>query len=81
MGRADIAKFKSLPHSGTSAGTPKPKKPKLPRTKTASAAFNVKRIGKGVNTFGRIYLKSNLKIPAPEILAYSIKVSSFIRIV
>ena len=38
VGIAASARLRSLPHSGTSAGTPKPKKPKLPNTKTASAA-------------------------------------------
>ena len=55
VGRAASARFKSLPHSGTSAGTPRPKKPRLPKTKTASAAFKVSTIGKGVITFGSKY--------------------------
>ena len=33
VGNAARARLRSLPHSGTSAGTPKPKKPKLPKTK------------------------------------------------
>ena len=57
VGKAESARFRSLPHSGISAGTPNPKKPKLPKTKTASAAFNVKRIGNGFRIFGKIYLK------------------------
>ena len=60
VGRAESARLRSLPHSGTSAGTPKPKKPKLPNTKTASAAFNVIRIGNGVITFGNIYFNTTL---------------------
>ena len=74
VGKADKARLRSPPHSGTSAGTPKPKKPKLPNTKTASAALRVNRIGKGVNTLGKIYLKIILTKFAPEILAASTKV-------
>jgi len=65
VGKAERARFRSLPHSGTSAGTPSPKNPRLPNTKTASAAFKVSRIGKGVITFGRIYLKIILLKSAP----------------
>ena len=81
VGRAARARLRSLPHSGTSAGTPNPKKPKLPSTKTASAAFNVRRIGKGVITFGNIYLKIIVLTSAPETLAASTYVSDFINIV
>ena len=65
VGSAARARFRSLPHSGTSAGTPKPKKPKLPNTKTASAAFKVRRMGNGVITFGKIYLKTIVLTSAP----------------
>ena len=79
VGSAARARLRSLPHSGTSAGTPKPKKPKLPKTRTASAAFNVRRMGKGVITFGRIYLKTIVLTLAPETLAASTYVSDFIN--
>ena len=69
VGKAAIARLRSLPHSGISAGTPKPKNPKLPKTKTASAAFRVKRIGSGVIIFGTIYFAITLRSVAPEILA------------
>ena len=81
VGRAASARLRSLPHSGTFAGTPNPKKPKLPNTKTASAAFKVRRIGKGVITFGSIYLKIIVLTSAPETLAASTYVSDFINIV
>ena len=71
VGKAARARFKSLPHSGTSAGTPRPKNPKLPNTRTASAAFRVSRIGNGVITFGRIYLKIIVLTLAPETWAAS----------
>ena len=71
VGRAARARFKSLPHSGISAGTPRPKNPQLPKTKTASAAFKVSTIGKGVITLGRIYLKIIVLRSAPETLAAS----------
>ena len=79
VGSAARARLRSLPHSGTSAGTPKPKKPKLPNTKTASAAFKVRRMGNGVITFGRIYLKTIVLTSAPETLAASTYVSDFIN--
>ena len=72
VGNAVRAKFKSLPHSGTLAGTPNPKKPKLPSTSTESAAFNVNKTGKGVITFGNIYLIITFMVLTPEILAASI---------
>ncbi len=81
VGNAARARLRSLPHSGTSAGTPKPKKPKLPNTKTASAAFNVRSMGNGVITFGRIYLKTTVLTSAPETRAASTYVSDFIDIV
>ena len=81
VGRAARARLRSLPHSGTSAGTPKPKKPKLPKTNTASAAFKVRRIGNGVMTFGRMYLKIIVLISAPETCAASTYVCDFIKIV
>ena len=73
VGKAASARFKSLPLS-TSAGTPSPKKPKLPKTKTESAAFKVRIIGKGVITFGSIYLKMIVLTSAPETFAASTKV-------
>ena len=81
VGKAARARFKSLPHSGTSGGTPRPKNPKLPNTKTASAAFKVSRIGKGVITFGSIYLKIKVLRSAPETFAASTYVSDFVNIV
>ena len=69
VGKAGIAKLRSLPHSGISAGTPNPKNPKLPKTSTASAAFRVKSIGSGVIIFGIIYFIITLKLLAPEICA------------
>ena len=81
VGKAASARFKSLPHSGTSAGTPSPKKPKLPKTKTESAAFKVRIIGKGVITFGSIYLKMIVLTSAPETFAASTKVSDFTSMV
>ena len=81
VGSAARARLRSLPHSGTSAGTPKPKNPKLPNTKTASAAFNVRSMGNGVIIFGRIYLKTIVLTSAPETLAASTYVSDFINIV
>ena len=71
VGNAIRAKFKSLPHSGTLAGTPNPKNPKLPRTSTESAAFNVNKTGKGVITFGNIYLIIIALVLAPDIVAAS----------
>jgi len=65
VGKAARARFKSLPHSGTSAGTPRPKNSKLSNTKTATGAFRVSRIGNGVYTFGRIYLKIIFFTSAP----------------
>ena len=41
VGKADNARFKSLPHSGIDSGKPKPRKPRPPSIKTASAAFKV----------------------------------------
>ena len=79
VGNAAKARLRSLPHSGMSAGTPKPKKPKLPSTRTASAAFKVNIIGKGVITLGKIYLKITLLISAPDTLAASTKVSDLRR--
>ena len=48
-------------------------------SKTASAAFKVRRIGKGVITFGSIYLKIIVLTSAPETLAASTYVSDFIK--
>ena len=50
-------------------------------TKTASAAFKVRRMGKGVIAFGNIYLKIIVLTSAPEALAASTYVSDFINIV
>ena len=79
VGKAARARLRSPPHSGTSAGTPKPKKPRLPNTKTASAAFKVRRIGRGVITFGSMYLEIIVLTSAPETLAASTYVSDFVN--
>ena len=70
-GNTESARLRSPPHSGISAGTPSPRKPKLPKTNTASAAFKVSTIGNGVITLGSIYLKIIVFKSAPEILAAS----------